>query len=233
MSAYFRRAGILCIVALFLGSDLSAAQVRGPATADELPVREEFRYRWRLTNVLGFLAGFFYPSQGDGTLTFESSESGNLTSQLEITSEKGKEGEYWLYGAEVDPRRGRTLRAWSAYRYGDKEKNKKSAVEEDGVVDVASGIYRLRQNPPTQVETMRIWSDGKVYAVQVIPRGEQLRRVADARVKTMSYSIRGLDGAGENSWKGSLELWLAQDKAATPVAILIRRKGIGVLLELQ
>jgi len=129
--------------------------------------------------------------------------------------------------------RQRTLRAWSSYQYGDKKKAKDSPVEEEGVVDVASGIYRIRKDPPQKREFMRIWSDGKVYPVEIIPLGEVLHRVGDKTLPTLNYSIRGVAIDGERFWKGSIELWLAKDEAATPVSILIRRKGIGVLLDLQ
>lgn len=194
---------------------------------------ETFHYRWHLSSFLGRLAGLFFPSSGEGMLSFSHNGKGHLVSELLITSEKSEEGEFWRYGSEMDPEQQRTVRAWSAYRFRDKEKEKEAPVTEEGVIDVASGIQRIRADPPTQPTDMRIWSDGRIYPVTVIPRGWEERQVGDEAVSTRHYEITGREVPGERHWEGSLELWLAEDEGSTPVRILIRRTGIGVSLELQ
>ncbi|MDY7091945.1 MAG: DUF3108 domain-containing protein [Acidobacteriota bacterium] len=204
---------------------------KGQEGAD--PLNEQFHYRWRLTNLLGFFAGLFFPSRGEGVLSFEINEAGHLASQLHITSRETESDEFWLYGAVIDPRQMRTLRAWSAYKYGDKNKRKDQEVNESGVVDVASGIYRIRQDPPKQPTPMRIWSDGKIYSVRVVPRGVEEVKVGDEVVAARLYSIRNNPDSEDREWKGELDLWLAQNDQATPVRILIKRSGLGVLLTLE
>lgn len=218
---------------LYAATCLTLILVGAPGQAATEPVDEEFHYRWHLTNFLGRLAGLFFPSQGEGVLSHRTNAAGNLVSQLEITSDKSAEGEFWLYGAEIDLRKEKTIRAWSSYRFRDKDKSKKSEVDQHGVVDVASGILRIRQSPPLKPMTMRIWSDGKVYPVEVLPMGLEERRVGEGKVQTRRYVVRGAESTGEAEWKGKLELWLQQDAGATPAAILIYRNGIGVLLELD
>lgn len=197
------------------------------------PVNEQFDYSWRLTSLLGRIAGLFFPSHGEGVLTFESAPRGVLKSELRITSRQTDSDEFWLYGAEIDRRRMQTQRAWSAYKYGDKNKSKDEAVAEEGAIDVASGIYRIRRNPPKAPTPLRIWSDGKIYSVRVVPRGGETVEVGGKQIAARLYSIRG-EATGEGrEWKGELDLWLAEDERATPVRILIKRSGIGVLMELQ
>lgn len=204
-----------------------------PSLGAAHPLDEEFHYQWRLTNLLGRIAGLFFPSQGEGVLSHRTNGEGNLVSQLEITSDKSEEGEFWLYGAEIDLEKQKTVRAWNAYRYRDKDKSKKSEVDQQGVVDVASGILQIRRSPPRTPTPMRIWSDGKVYAVEVVPMGQEELEIGERKIPTKRYLVRGDDSAGDREWKGKIELWLQQDEVATPAAILIYRNGIGVLLELD
>jgi hypothetical protein len=223
---------------LSLGAGAAAEPPTTPAAEPMAPrgpvlEHESFHYRWHLTSFLGALAGLFFPNNGEGLLEFTTTEAGTLISQLEVTSEKSADGEFWLYGAEVDPRQKKVLRAWSSYRFRGKDKEKKSEVGEEGVIDVASGIRAIRQSPPRAPTRMRIWSDGKTYPVEVLPQGEAERRIGETKIKTLHYLVRGVEVPDERIWKGSLELWLAEDEAATPVAILIKRSGLGVLLELD
>ncbi|MCB1037455.1 MAG: DUF3108 domain-containing protein [Acidobacteria bacterium] len=219
-----RAIAILSLCAFLAGLD--------PAAGLE-PREEQFHYRWRLTSFLGRIAGLFFPSRGEGVLSYTVNGEGNLVSQLEITSDRSAEGEYWLYGAEIDPERGRTVAAWSSYRYKEKSKSKRSPVDEQGVVDVASGILQIRQAPPEGPQEMRIWSDGKIYPVEVVPMGDEELRLGKRKLRTRRYVVRGADHPGQPAWKGRIELWLQEGEEATPAAILIYRSGIGVLLELD
>lgn len=209
-----------------------AARASEPASLAGSSDDERFVYRWELRKLASLLGGILLPGQGEGALTVERS-NGNLKSELLITSEQGGDGEYWRYGAVIDPDRGRTIRAWSSYFFRGETKSKREEIEEDGVVDVASGIYLLRQDPPDAPRRMRIWSDGKVYPVVVVPKGTEPRTLPSGeKIQTTHYSIEGVDVPGERRWKGSLELWLAHDEAATPVEIRVVRTFAGVRLEL-
>ena len=220
-------------IALYLLLALSLLVV-GPAaaTGDRRPPAEEFHYRWHLGKLLGVVAGLFFPSNGDGLLTFQPSGDGTLRTELLITSEKSREGEHWRYGSKIDLATGYALEAWSSYLWRGKEKAKQAQIDGEEVVDVASAIYQLRQDPPERPRSLEIWSDGKTYPVVVIPVGQETRTVAGHRVETRHYSVRGVQQPGERRWKGELELWFAQDEAATPVEIFIERSMAGVRLEL-
>jgi hypothetical protein len=194
---------------------------------------EEFQYRWQLRNFLGNLAGLFLPNQGEGSLTFRKDGNGRLTSELTITS-TAAQGEYFRYGSEVDTRTLQPIRAWSAYSWRGETKTKSEPIVQEGVLDVASGIYSIRQDPPDKARRMEIWSDGKIYPVVVIPLGNETRKMRGGKKVTVRhYSIRGVDAPGRRKWKGKLDLWLARDAVATPVEILISRNLADVHMELK
>ena len=195
---------------------------------------EEFQYRWQLGNFIGTLAGLFLPRQGEGSLTFRTDPNGHLRSELTITSGAAREGEYFRYGSEIDTRTLQPIRAWSSYSWRGETKSKSAPIEQDGVLDIASGIYAIRQNPPEKPRRMEIWSDGKIYPVVVIPLGAESRQVRGGKkIDVRRYSIRGIDMRGRNRWKGRLDLWLAQDAGATPVEIVISRNLADVHMELK
>lgn len=192
---------------------------------------EEFRYRWQLRNVVGTVAGLFLPNQGEGSLTF-TRINGHLKSELLITSPKSKQGEYFRYGSEIDSRTLQPIRAWSSYLWRGEEKSKSEAIRQDGVFDIAAGIFAIRRDPPTKPRRMEIWSEGKIYPVMVSPKGIEKRKVPEGVVQTRHYTIRGVDIPGRRKWKGKLDLWLATDEQATPVEILISRSLTDVRLQL-
>jgi uncharacterized protein DUF3108 len=194
---------------------------------------EEFRYNWQLRNFIGTLAALFLPHQGEGSLTFRTDANGRLRSELTITS-NAAQGEFFRYGSELDIRTQQPIRAWSAYSWRGETKSKNDPIEQNGVLDVASGIYTIRQNPPEKPRRMEIWSDGKIYPVVVMPLGPETRKTSDGRAhEVRHYSIRGVDSPGRRRWKGKLDLWLARDEAATPVEILISRNLADVRMELK
>jgi Protein of unknown function (DUF3108) len=208
----------------------------GPwASAQQSRIQEEeFRYRWQLRNFIGNLAGLFLPNQGEGSLTFKRDGNGRLRSELTITSGASKKGEYFLYGSEMDIRTLQPIRAWSSYSWRGETKSKSSEIEQEGVLDIASGIYSIRNDPPTKTRRMEIWSDGKIYPVVVIPLGLESRKTGDGKkVEAQHYSIRGIDVPGRRRWKGKLDLWLARDEAATPVELVISRNLADVHMELK
>jgi hypothetical protein len=195
---------------------------------------EEFHYQWQLRNLLGTIAGLFLPNHGEGFLTFKSMPNGHLQSELTITSSAARQGEYFRYGSEMDTRTLHPIRAWSSYSWRGETKSKSSPIEQAGVLDIASGIYSIRQSPPDKPRRMEIWSDGKIYPVVVIPLGVESRKLQGGRkVDVRHFSIRGIDVPDRERWKGKLDLWLARDEASTPVEILLSRNLADVHLELK
>jgi hypothetical protein len=205
-----------------------------PSIAQPRGQNEEFQYSWQLGNFLGSIAGLFLPNHGDGSLTFKPVGDGHLRSELTITSNAAKQGEYFRYGSEIDTRTLRPIRAWSSYSWRGETKSKEEPIDQEGVLDIASGIYSIRQNPPTQSRRMEIWSDGKIYPVVVIPLGVDRRRSTSGKpLELRHFSIRGVDLPDRDRWKGKLDLWLSRDEAATPVEILLSRNLADVHLELK
>ncbi|HEX9945075.1 MAG TPA: DUF3108 domain-containing protein [Thermoanaerobaculia bacterium] len=204
------------------------------ASAQGAGQSEEFQYRWQLRNFMGNLASLFLPHQGEGSLTFKTDRNGRLRSELTITSSATRQGEYFRYGSELDVRTLQPIRAWSAYSWRGETKSKSEPIAQDGVLDVASGIYAIRQDPPEKTRRMEIWSDGKIYPVVVIPLGLDTRKTRDGKVmQVRRYSIRGIEVPGRRKWKGKLDLWLARDEASTPVEIVISRNLADVHMELK
>jgi hypothetical protein len=83
---------------------------RAAAQAAVIGGGEVVHLRWKLGGFLGALAGLFLPNSGDGVLTFIPAEKDRLQVQLLITAPK-RDGEYFLYGAEVNERSGTALAA--------------------------------------------------------------------------------------------------------------------------
>jgi hypothetical protein len=203
------------------------------AAGAESPRNEEFRYAWQLRNFVGAVAGLFLPNSGEGSLTFRQQKNGHLRTELTITSPDSRNGEYFRYGSEIDTETLQPIRAWSSYSWRGESKSKSEDIAQKGVLDIASGIYAIRNDPPVKPRRMEIWSDGKIYPVVVIPLGEETRRVGNTKVATRHFSVRGIESPDRRKWKGKLDLWLAKDDAATPVAILISRNLADVRMDLQ
>lgn len=219
------RAAALLLAAAFLAPALHAQPDGG---------RESFVYRWELKKLAALVGGILFPGQGTGLLTFEPRPNGRVVSELHITSEHSDEGEFWRYGAEIDPLAGRTLKAWSSYLWRGESKSESAEIRQDGVIDVASGIYQIRAELPDKPRRLRIWSDGKIYPVLVVPEGEETRTLPGGRkVETFHYRIRGLKIPGERFWKGHMDLWIADDEERTPVEIAFDRTLVGVRLRLN
>ena len=193
---------------------------------------ERLDYAWRVQGFFGAVAGLFFPSSGEGRLTRKSLDNGNSESELWITSSADGEPDFFQYGAETHGDSGATVRAWSSQLWRGERKEKSSPVAEAGVVDVASAIQRLRTRRPATSERMEIWSDGKIYPVEVRSAGRETVEVGGGKVMTLHLTVRPLTEPGRRVWKGELDLWLAEDAAATPVRILVARPPLRVVLEL-
>lgn len=205
-----------------------------PAAAAAAGQDERFVYRWELKKLAALVGGILVPGQGEGLLTFERRGDRRLLSELLITSEHSDKGEFWRYGAEIDREAGRTVKAWSSYLWRGESKSESAEIEQDGVIDVASGIFQIRRDLPEKPVRMRIWSDGKIYPVLVVPKGEEKRSLPGGRrVEARHYRIEGLDVPGERRWKGHMDLWLAKDADNTPIEIHFDRSLVGVRLKLD
>jgi len=223
-----RLARVAAPLALFA---LLALPGAGLAQAAGGSVNEEFHYRWSLRNFIGAVVGLFLPNHGEGDLTFKSEPNGHLTSQLVITSAESG-GDYWRYGAEIDPVRLQPIRAWSSYTWRGRSKSENQEVTQQGVMDVVSAIYSIRRDPPERTRRLQIWSDEKVYPVDVVPRGPERRTLPAGTIDTRHYAIRGVEDSEGRRWKGKVDLWLATDPAATPAVIQISRSLADVRLEM-
>lgn len=224
----------LLLALVSIASSASSAETKGAVVRSRVPTEgaEVLQYRWHLGGFLGVLAGLVLPNDGDGRLVTRHEETGRVASELLITSKQSAEGEFWSYGAEIDPESLDTLRAWSAYRWRGKSRQHESEIEQKGVVDIASAIYRLRRDQPESPKHMTIWSDDKLYPVVIIPRELSRRRVGEQMVAVRHYQIQGIDKPNQRFWSGKLQLWLAQDSAATPVEIVVERSLANVHLVL-
>lgn len=225
-----RRTPLLALLPALLLALLATA-VAPPARGHDVPRDEEIRYRWDLGGFLGVVAGLFLPDEGRGVMTIEPDGDGHLRSELMVTSPESREGEFWQYGSRIDAATGHAVEAWDAYRWRGEEDHDRQEIEVPGVHDMVSAIYSIRQKLPETAHRMKVWSDGKIYPVVVIPNGEEARTVAGREIPTLHYTVRGYRSGEGRHWKGSLELWLAQDEAATPVEIHIRRSFAKLRLE--
>ena len=178
------------------------------------------------------MARLFVPGNGEGKLTTDSSSSDRLITELTISSKEGKRDEYWLYGAEIDATAKRTVRAWSAQRFRGESKRRERQAEEVNALDLASSIYYLRQELPTEAQEAQIWSSGKLNPVIIQPRGRGRSEWRGKSVATRSYSIRGLPKPGRFRWRGRMDLVLTDDERAIPLEIVVVRKGMHIRLEL-
>jgi hypothetical protein len=231
---------------------LSAAPPTTPLSP-HVPSEEVLRYDWRLGGFVGFVAGFFLPNRGvavmsvrpaDGGGDGSAADDGNadaegdgpqLVTELLITSPAAAEGDHWRYGSRIEADSGQALEAWSSYKWREKTNAEGEVIEQPAVLDIVSAIYAIRRRLPQRPTPLRVWSDGKIYPVEVVPRGFEQRKVAGRRLTTLHYTVRGdaeAVAAGGRPWKGKLELWLARDAVATPVQIYIERSFANLRLEL-
>lgn len=188
---------------------------------------EELRYEWQITGI----ARLILPGAGSGTLSTRS-EGGRVRTELSITADATDD--YFRYGSNLDSETGNVRSAWSAYRFGKREKNKDQEIEGGDVVDIAAGILKLRHQPPTSRQYLTIWSDGRLYPVVVENLGREQVELASGGIQpAIHYSIRGRKLVGAREWKGSLDLWLGLDEASTPLKIEVARSFSRVELRLR
>lgn len=217
---------LACLAAL-------ASPAAGEPTLQPGPGDEHLVYEWRLEGFKGVLLRLVAPGRGEGSLITVRTPEGNLSSELHISAERRREGEYWLYGSEVDPRVPRTVRAWSEQLFRGKPKARHSDLDAERVIDVTSGILLVRRDPPQEIERMRIWSNGRLYPVEVRPAETGVAELGGESHRVRRYEIRGVEVPGERLWTGAVDLVLADDPSATPVEIFVANKGVRVRLLLD
>lgn len=217
-------AASLLALALILAAPSSApatVATTPPAATSIIAAAEVVHYRWRLEGFVGALAGLFLPASGDGTLTTRELAPGGVETILHITSPERRD-EHWTYGSRLGAD-GSPLGAWSSYTFRGESKHRETPGQ-PGTSDVAAAILHIRRQPPSAPERLEIWSEGKVYPVEIGPEGVEEVRLADRqRRQARHFVVRGLEEPGARRWKGRLELWLADDATATPIAILVER----------
>jgi hypothetical protein len=192
-----------------------------PPPAPTIGAAEVIHYRWRLEGLVGALAGLFLPSSGEGTLTTREVPGDGTETVLHITSPE-RRSEHWTYGSRLGDD-GSLLQAWSSYTFRGESKQRETTGQA-GTTDVAAAILRIRRRPPAAPERLEIWSEGKIYPVQIRPEGETTIRLAGGERRAVRhFVVQGLEEPGKRRWKGRLELWLASDPASTPVAIAVER----------
>lgn len=200
-----------------------AVPAPAPAALPSPPVGAEvLRYVWRLEGFGGFLASLFVPGDGEGRLTTGIASDGKLQTELLITSNESKAGDFWRYGAELDTATHATVRAWSAYQFRGKSRTRDLPVAEPGAVDISSAIHALRMAPPASPTPMRIWSDGRLYPVRVIPGPRERFKQDGIDTVVRRYVLEGVDQPGERYWKGRMEIVLDDDAVRTPLEIAVR-----------
>ncbi len=244
-----RRAGIACVVALGLLAALNGAAAHEPDAEPDRPDRtvctepiaaaqkatadggEVVRLRWRLSGFLGFIAGLFYPRTGDALLTFVPLPEDRIKIEFLVTSPK-REGDYFLYGAEVDERSGSPIAIWNREKIKDKRKESEAIIDDPQTIDYASAIYRLRWHGPEEAHPMTIWDRGRSYSAEVRPLGIRERKINGTRMQVRGYEIRGLKGGEGRSFDDKIWLYFALDDNSTPVEIVGKRSFIKARIEM-
>ena len=190
-------------------------------------------YQWKVEGIKGLILRLVAPGRGEGSLTTVLNSSGHFETELHMSAERRRKGDFWRYGSSVDPLAARSLRAWTAQKIGAKERSREADLEGDDVIDLASGILLVRRDPPTVRRRLRIWSSGRLYPVVIEPRGEGRAEFRGRQVTVRHYSISGYPVPGERQWRGGVELHLADDPSATPVEMLVHNKGVRARLRLD
>lgn len=210
-----------------------AVPLAAPAPVSaETPAVERLEYNWRLSGLLRGLALFSLPTDGKASLTWRELGGGHESVELHLVSDHEEDGEFFLYGSELDRTTGVALRAWSSYRWRGESKSREARIDQARVVDIASAILALRRDPPRRPRQLEIWSDGRLYPVVVQPQEVGTRKLHGVAVAARRYAIRPLQLPQRRVWKGAIDLWLAGDEAATPVEIRVERSLASVVLSL-
>lgn len=216
---------------------------------------EELQYSWRLRGGVRFLAGFVFPTSGVGNL--KTTYGQNVHSELLITAPNGRQGGYYAYESDIDPK-GKTLMTYHGYSWGKKSRNErtifdyvkglarirkttpeetenrvKKLPEADEFRDILTAIHYLRQNSDRIVRPIQtsIYSDGKEYPV-IFQRGERKSFVIEGKT-TIAQGFKIVDAPGGKKWPGGVTVWLSADGRRLPVRIEIQQSIASLQLDLQ
>jgi len=176
-----------------------------PIAAEE--TEQALHYDWTLSGVVGFLARAFLPGHGEGVLRNRLDDEGHLMTELVVTSRSAAD-DYWRYGSESDTKADRLLRAWTSYSFRGKQKSKEKQPAELGVVEASSLIYRISEDPPTTDRVIRIWWDGDIHPVRIVPLGVDALSTEDGPVDALLFEVRGERHDGKKL-PGRVRLWLS------------------------
>lgn len=224
------RQGIFwCAIALLALALPAAAE----PTLEPAPGDERLVYEWRVEGIKGLLLRLVAPGRGESSLTTVLNRRGELETELHISAEHRRKGDFYRYGSAIDPASRRSLRAWTAQQVGEKRRAKDADLEGDDVIDLASGILLVRRDRPPARRRMRIWSGGNLYPVVIEPLGERREPFRGRQAVVRGYAISGDTEAAGRPWKGGIELHLADDPSATPVEIFVVNKGVRVRMLLD
>ena len=210
----------LLLLAL-VGSAASGAQ-RAAAGG---PKSEDLRYHWKLEGLSGVLAKLLtrLPTAGDAAIRLERRSEDRLEVEFLATSDRATESDYFSYATVVDPGQWRSLRVTETLRFKEKHRTKTVDLSEYEVIDVLSGLQQLRYLASKRAGRHLIWSDGKVYPVEVSIGPLERRQVGGGEVMARHLAVRGLREPKRHLWKASAELWLTDDAAAVPVEIIFHQ----------
>ena len=223
-----RSGGLTLTLCLALAGAVDAEPTLRPGPGDEMLV-----YNWKIEGIKGLILRLVAPGRGEGSLTTVLEDDGNLATELHMSAERRRHGDFWRYGSTFDPVAMRSLSAWTAQKVGDKRKFREADLANDDLIDLASGILLVRRNPPPVARRMRIWSNGKLYPVIVEPRGEERTLFRGRPTTVRIYAIHGYEVPGEREWNGGVEFHLADDVSATPIEMLVLNKGVRARLRLD
>lgn len=183
---------------------------------------EAVHLRWRLTGFLGLLAGLFVPNDGNALLTFDPAPEARTRIQLLITAPK-RDGEYFLYGADVNSDSGAVAAVWSAYAFKKDSGTKSQRIDEPNVLDFASAVYLLGRNPPKKKIVWSVWNRGELFAAEIEPLPPEKRRINGERVAVQGYAVRGADVPGQRTFEEKLFFYFTADDDPRPLEILASR----------
>lgn len=221
---------LLLVVTLCLGAADPAA---GEPTLEAGPGDERLVYDWKIEGFKGLILRLVAPTRGEGSLTTVLDPDGIYETELHMSAEHRRQGDFWRYGSTFDPQANRSLSAWTMQKIGDDERSREADLTGEDLIDLASGILLIRRDPPATRRKMRIWSNGRLYPVAIERHGERRDEFRGRPATVRVYSIRGYRVPGEREWNGGLELHLADDPSATPVEMFVLNKGVRARLRLD
>lgn len=222
---------------------------------------EELRYSWRLRGGIRFVAGFLFPTRGEGNLrtVYPTGDGTSIHSELLITATGGKKGGYYAYESEMEATGARTLMTFHAYEWGKKSRSERTIFDyvkrlarirretpeevrdrvkklpdsEEELRDLLTAIHFLRRNAHAIDAPMQttIYSDGKEYPVIFRPAGRRMFVIAGRTAAARGFEV--VDAPGGRKWPGGVKVWLSDDERRVPFRIEIEQSLASLQLDLE